>query len=90
MSALVIEPCENTDCEEGEHPFPQEGTRVRVIDTVTTREPGDDEFTEFEVKAGEDGMVISYVAEWHDVDVALVTRDGQRAWISFDNLEVIT
>lgn len=86
---MITEECTNPDCEDTEHRFPEEGARVRVIDTVETREPGDDMCLPIEVKAGDTGMVVSYVAEWHDVDVAMTTRDGQRVWIDVDNLEVI-
>lgn len=65
--------------------FPPEGTRVVVLEAVTTRTPGDDEMTDVEVAAGTTGVVTSYVEEWHDVDVLLDT--GVSVWIDPDNLD---
>jgi hypothetical protein len=62
-------------------------TSVRVLREVLTREPGTDQ-ENILVRAGETGVVLSSVPEWHDVEVALHSRDGQTVWIDEDNLEV--
>lgn len=82
----IMEECESSACEEAAHPYPEPGTHVMVSETVETYEPGGPPVP-FIVKANEVGVVISYVPEWHDVEVALASRDGQRAWIAIYNLE---
>lgn len=90
MADLMIdEECTNIDCEDETHPFPPEGARVRIKEDVETRQPGDDDCKPIMVRAGEQGIVLSYVVEWHDVHVALLTQDGQDVWIDCDNLELV-
>lgn len=90
-TTTVIDPCpscaEEHEC--ARHVFPAAGTRVRVVDDIETREPGDDDCTPVMVRAGEEGEVQGYVVEWHDVHVALITQDGQDVWIDVDNLELV-
>lgn len=86
---FTCEEIQDADCEKGRHYFPGEGTRVRVIDTVETREPGDDDCKPVMVRAGEEGVVVGYVVEWFDVHVVLYTQDGQDVWLQPDNLEEI-
>lgn len=89
--STVIEDCaqyEDSDCEET-HVFPTEGTRVRVREDYETRAIGDDTYAPVHVKAGETGVALSYVVEWHDVEVALFSRDGLTVWIDPDSLEAL-
>lgn len=76
------EPCDNPDCDESEHLFPEVGTLVRVVEAVTAREVGGE--AEYPIPAGAEGQVCGYVIDWHDVDVSLDRHP--RVWIDPSNL----
>lgn len=85
----TYEPCENDDCAEmlRAHPFPTPDTRVSVTEQYPTRVPGTED--QVLVKAGQEGVVVDYVAEWHDVNVRLSggENDGVHVWLDPEVLD---
>lgn len=83
--ATVYEPCGDAACDANvaAHALPDVGTSVVVTEPYDTRSPEDDETVR--VAAGARGVVLGFVAAWHDVHVRL--DDGVEVWLVPDVLD---